>query len=243
MVEKNYEKLKLEIDSIEQSLQSKITRMKDILNNMSSDITIQLKTNTELSEKSKSLEKTVSELRNKKESLNDQMNALTNEVISLKNDFSIDETSLNELKEKNSNLKTEKTSLNQEQDKLINDIKGHTDKISDEKVKLQHAEGLYSEKVASIEKEVNETKILASNKGTEYKVLEKLVKDKYVTISYYDVCKVMTQSGVDDLDRLVLSSGVDRNAVIETLNDLHARGIVTFEDSSGKFTILKEFSV
>ena len=217
--------------------------MKDILANMSNEITSQEKQSVEISDKSKSIEKTVLELRNTKENLNDQTSTLMNELETLKGEFSQNESSLSEVKLKNSDLNSELGSLNLEQEKLINNIKQHTDNISDEKVKLQHAENSYSERVASIEKEVEETKIIAGNKGTEYKVLEKLVKDNYVTISYYDVCKVMTQSGVENLDRLVLASGVDKNAVIETLNDLHARGIVTFEDSSGKFTILKEFSV
>ena len=243
MVEKNYEKIKLEIDSVEQSVNNKITRMKDILSNMSSEIVSQEKKSAEISDQSKSLETVVLELRNNKENLNDQISTLTNEVEAIKNDFSHNESSLSEVKLKNSDLNSELGSLNLEQEKLINNIKKFTDDISNEKVKLQHAENTYSERVASIEKEVEETKVLTGNKGTEYKVLEKLVKDNYVTISYYDVCKVMTQSGVENLDRLVLASGVDKNAVIETLNDLHARGVVTFEDSSGNFTILKEFSV
>lgn len=243
MVEKNYEKIKLEIDSVEQSVNSKITRMKDILNNMSKEINNQMKISAEVSSQSNSLEKTVSELRNTKENLNDQMSVQSNDVDGLKNEFSKYESDVNELKLKNSDLNTELGSLNLEQEKLISNIKNHTETISNEKVKFQHAENSYTEKVASIEKEIEETSMIASNKGTEYKVLEKLVKDHYVSISFYDVCKVMTQPGVENLERLVLASGVDKNTVIETLNDLHARGIVTFEDNSGKFTILKEFSV
>ncbi len=58
---------------------------------------------------------------------------------------------IRDMKMKNSDLKTDLESLKQEQEKLIEDIKSHTEDISNEKVKFQHAEGTYSERVASIE--------------------------------------------------------------------------------------------
>jgi hypothetical protein len=48
---------------------------------------------------------------------------------------------------------------------------------------------------------------------------------------------------VDSLDKLVLSSRVDQNTVTETLTELHSRGVIAFDKSSGAIHILKDFEI
>ncbi len=239
----NYEKLKLEVQSIDSNLSDKISKMNSILEILEQDI----------SELMVDVEKS----RNSNKELGDKIISLKTEYENKEVEFETKRIELNKKKsgltaneEKISDLKHRKITLegdigNSERifNQLQSDIARKERALKELKDDLVTAESLYEHKVKVIEDEIEQVKLDTINKENQYKVLKIMLDDDYVRTNYYNVLKVVTQAGVDSLDKLQRASAVGKDEVRETLQVLHTKGVITYDPKSGKYSILKEFVV
>ncbi|MHA2029327.1 MAG: hypothetical protein ACW99A_14160 [Candidatus Kariarchaeaceae archaeon] len=243
MVEINFEKIKIEIQSIDQSCSENIQNLKTLVAEMNDGIKGEIKNKEELLQTQKNLELEVEELKTSKHKLEAEHESLSNFVIQLSSDSEQLEGQLSELKLNKTSVDNEARGKKSEFDVLSAEISDYERNTADENTKITHAQNSTMVQLEELESEINHVEQLLTIQYNYSRILKSLLKDNYINLPHFDVCKVITQQGVNNLDRLVMSSGVDKNTVLETLKELSVRGVLGFTPGTGDFEIIKKFEL
>ncbi|MHA2249462.1 MAG: hypothetical protein ACXAD7_03820 [Candidatus Kariarchaeaceae archaeon] len=243
MVETGFEKLKLEIQSIDKTLVDKLTKLTSGIDDINTEIsTLKVSLDT-INDKVASYRKNVQDQEAEQANLTKEHEELSR-IHEEKNGIqSKQQEGLAEQESSKVNLEGEISKSEGIAKELR--AKMETKEVEIKKVKkaLLNAENIYEERVASIEREIDGLTTKIESQTNQYKVLRKLIQDGYIKDPHYDVCKVLKQPGVDTIDKLVFSSGVDKNTVNTTLEELSTRGAITIDKSSNTFSLTKEFEI
>lgn len=243
LVEISFEKIKIEIQSLDQSYNERIKILNNILAETQESIKTDIAMRDEVLSSQKSLDQEIVELQSLKIKLTDDEKALTESVNKLRSDNEILTGQLTELSNSKLEVETQVNEQTKIADNLSANISDIETKIANVEVEITHAQNDSMNQTEQLEIEVNHVKQLLKIQNNYYKILKSLLKDNYISLPHFDVCKVITQQGVNNLDRLVMSSGVDKNTVTETLTELSVRGVLDFSKGSGDFSVIKEFTL
>jgi chromosome segregation ATPase len=243
LVEINFEKIKIEVQSIDQSNNESIQRLKTLISEMEQGIKSEVQNKNSLLQTQKDLEEEATKLQDNKHKFEAEVEALSKSVDVLKADTQKLDSELSELKLHQTSTDNEARSRKSEFDVLSAQISDIERNIADENAKITHAQNSTMTQLEELDSEIIHVKQLLAIQNNYSKILKSLLKDNYISLPHFDVCKVLTQQGVDSLDRLVMSSGVDRNTVVETLKELSVRGVLSFMPDSGNFEIIKQFEL
>ncbi len=243
MVETNFEKLKLEVQTIEKTLSGRVSKLNSSLTDIDSEISTMNVSLQTVKDKVASYRKNVQNMESELANLTREEEEVSRNLELKEGMNKQNEDDKIELNIKKTGLEADITKSESVQRELAKNIEEKEKSINVVKEALLNAEKLYEEKVASIENEINDLATEIQNKGNQYKVLRKLIQDNYIKDSQYDVCKVLKQPGVDTLDKVVLSSGVDKNTVSDTIKELISRGVIAFNEGTEVFTMTKDYDI
>ena len=243
MVITDLERIKLE----QQQLQS-ITQ--DLVKNASQILDELLTTVKAKHESTMQKEKEVQELKEKRRELESTNQAISSDIDSVQKsieqkDAEIEtaqkklrelEMKLDDLKKKEINVKQEVTFLTEQ----LQEMREKFEKVTSEK---QQEEEKHKQHVQSLvdEKERLEKK----NRKLEqrFKALLYLIKKQYVNPPEVNIIRTMVQSGVNNVNVLEKSTGLEKQIITKTLQNLNSRGLIEFNSASGEFKILKQFDI
>ncbi|MHA2503557.1 MAG: hypothetical protein ACXAE3_11885 [Candidatus Kariarchaeaceae archaeon] len=240
-MEDNYNKLKLELGSSKNALETalqELTRSLEILGTEVETMKVAMQTT---GDRVSSLEANIQtltaehvQLKQDHQRLKEQVEAKQKEVSSLNETLQEKQHTKNGLESDIANDERKLTELNSEITNLENVISSIRDK-------LLNAEDLRAQKVGVIEQEVSDLQSKIDSKTMQYKILKHFLDSGYVSDSHFDVIKVMKQPGLTTIDQLAMSSGVGRGTVQQTLSALSGKGIVSLEGE--KFTVIKDYQL
>lgn len=239
----NFNKLKLEVDSVEQNLVSKISKIKSLLVSIENEVN---SLNGEIDQTNLNIE----EVKVKNTASKTELDTLTAEKLKLERDLSekttlynTNETSISNLKGTKKDLDTKIYNETSKNEGFRKDIFTFDKEINELKQSLVDAEGLYQEKVKSIEDNIDSYKQKESLERDQYKILKVLFDEVYIKSLYYDVCRVLNQPGMNKVERLIQASGVSKDTVVKVLDDLDTKQIILYNTSEGEFTVIKDFEM
>ncbi len=239
----NFNKLKLEIDSVQQNLVSKIDKIKSLLGSVENEV------NTLTGEMDQTNLK-IEEMKVKNTASKTELDSLTAEKLELERNLSerttlynANETTISGLKDTKKDLDTKIYNETSKNEGLRKDIFTFDKETNELKQSLVDAEGLYQEKVKSIEDNINNYKQKEGLEKDQYKILKVLFGETYIKSLYYDVCKVLNQPGMNEVNRLIQASGVGKETVEKVLDELDTKKIIQYNVSEGEFTVLKDFEM
>ncbi len=238
MVKSNYDKLKLEIDSIDESSKKQIEKLKDYINRMDKGISNLIETHGKLADKKAEVDANHTQLDSTLKNLISEDENLTSKLKSLKEVYEANESKLSDLNHKLRTLDTEIGKEELRDKNLLQEISSLEMKIEEIKKELVNAEGLYEEKVKTIENEIKEIQMEKESKILQFKILKKLLEDGYIKSPYYETCKVLNQPGLTSVDQLIRASAVEPAKVRQTLEELANLGIV--EQDGTTYSIKKQ---
>ncbi|MCE7734084.1 MAG: hypothetical protein GPJ54_04340 [Candidatus Heimdallarchaeota archaeon] len=243
MVEISFEKIKIEIQSLDQSYNENIKILNNMLTEAQEVIKSEIANRDEALSSQKNMKQEISELLSLRSKLELEEKSLSESVASLKTENGTLEAHLTEGNSRKLEIDNKLKEETRIADSLASDISGLEANISDEDAKITHAQNDSMQQTEQLEIEVNHVKQLLAIQNNYSKILKSMLKDHSISLPHFDVCKVLTQQGVNNLDRLVMSSGVDKNTVTETLKELSGRGVIDYNLDSGEFTIIKAFEL
>lgn len=191
----------------------------------------------------KNMEQEIRELLSLKSKLETEEKSLSESVAALKTENKTLEVELSEGNSKKLEIENHLNEKTKIANGLVTNISDVELNITDEDAKITHAQNDTMQQVEQLDFEINHVKQLLEIQNNYSKILKSMLKDNSISLPHFDVCKVLTQQGVNNLDRLVMSSGVDKNTVTETLKELSVRGVLDYNLDSGDFTIIKEFEL
>ena len=133
-------------------------------------------------------------------------------------------------------LKVEISSLSD----LLTEYQEKFDIVSKEK---QQEEEKHQQHVQSLLDERNQ--IEKQNKMLEqkFKALQYLIKKQYVSPPEVNIIKTLTQSGVNNVNVLEKATGLEKQIITKTLQNLNSRGLIEFNSASGEFKVLKQLDI
>jgi len=243
MVQTNYEKLKLEIQSLEKLFSDKTNILDKLIITLESDINSIIDLGNK-SMKDIDLKKTsVTEMASKSHQLEIKSSQLNIDVKGQEEQVTSKGEKLNQIGEKLKGLETEVSSEEQRERSNKENLTNQEIQVSKISEELDNSEKIYNDKVKPA---LDEFDLLSKENQSlvmQYKILRKLIEEGYVKDPRYEILKVLRQPGVDTADKLALSSGVDKGTINETLKELDGRSIIQYEESSGKYTITLEFEL
>lgn len=243
MPKTNFEKLKLEVESIDSNLNEKIKRLKSTLGGIENEINELVVSSEKVRSSNSDLDTNISTLKSDLEKFTVEFEEKRIELNKLNNGYSSNEEKISDLKHKKITLEGEIGNSERQFNQLSTEVANKERTLKELKDELVNAESLYEHKVKTIEDDINVVKSETVSKENQYKVLKIMLEDDYVKTNYYNVLKVVTQPGVDSLDKLQRASAVGMDEVKQTLQGLHSKGVVNYDPKSGSYSILKEFSV
>jgi chromosome segregation ATPase len=242
-VKTNFNKLKLEIDSVEQNLVSKIDKIKSLLGSVENEV-------NSLTGEMDQTNLKIEEMKVKNTASKTELDTLTAEKLELERDLSektnlynSNETSISSLKDTKKDLDTKIYNETSKNEGFRKEIFNFEKEINELKQSLVDAEGLYQEKVKSIEDNIESYRQKESLEKDQYKILKVLFDEVYIKSLYYDVCKVLNQPGMNKIDRLIQASGVSKETVEKVLDDLDTKQIILYNTTEGEFSVLKDFTM
>ena len=235
--------MKLEIESIETSLMSKVEKLKNVLSTLDEAV------NT-ITDGVQGASTELNELKNTNSTFKSESNTLIEEASSLESKLKEKTDLITSNEEMISGIKQEKKEVDTQManaEKSREELKTKNYKIEKDietlRADLVGAETIYEEKVKSIEDEILSISNTKERERDQYKILKVLLEETYIKSPFYDVCKVINQAGMTSRDQLVRASAVDAKSVEVTLNELDTRGLIDYNVSEGTFSILKELKV
>lgn len=243
MPKNNFEKLKLEIQSIENTFNEKISKFKASMDGIDKEIESLIEENSSVQKESSEMMTKLGGLQGNLSSLESTASTLSQEVEQKESKYSNSEEEISELKHKKITLETEIAKAELKSNEFNANIRKIDSDLQEVKDALVNAESLYEEKVKSIETEISDYTQKTTNRENQFKILKVLLEDGYVRTNFYNVMKTIGQSGVDTLDKLQRASAVAMPDVKETLVALSQKGIIKYDSSSGSYSILKELNI
>lgn len=228
---------------MEQNLVSKISKIKSLLVSIENEVN---SLNGEIDQTNLNIE----EVKVKNTASKTELDTLTAEKLKLERDLSekttlynTNETSISNLKGTKKDLDTKIYNETSKNEGFRKDIFTFDKEINELKQSLVDAEGLYQEKVKSIEDNIDSYKQKESLERDQYKILKVLFDEVYIKSLYYDVCRVLNQPGMNKVERLIQASGVGKDTVVKVLDDLDTKQIILYNTSEGEFTVIKDFEM
>jgi len=165
-----------------------------------------------------------------------EKDGLEKEKEKLTSQISKNEADKSQLNAKVDELNTKFKEKSSELDTLKSNIKDIT-------LKIENSEKHLIDMKSQIESETSELEDFTMSADNQYKILQIFLKEGYIKDPRYDVIKVVNQPGIKNFDQLVMTSGVGRDVVKQTLKDFVALGKVEFDESNGIFTVLSKMDV
>ncbi|MCY3410579.1 MAG: hypothetical protein INQ03_02975 [Candidatus Heimdallarchaeota archaeon] len=221
----------------------KISKLKNSLEQIEGEITTLSTSVKDITEKDTELGTKVSNLQTTLKDLTEKGDTLTNDRDEKKKLYDDNEEKISDLKHTKMGLETEISKAELRLKELTTSIAQHETKLDGLKKDLVSAEDIYAQKVKTIEDEKNGVLEQTKNKEIQYKMLKLMLEEEYVKTNYYFVLKAMKQSGVNSLVKLKQASAVGGDEVTAVLKAMSARGVIDFDQASGKYTMKKEFII
>ncbi len=210
------------VKEIESGAKEQIEKLSAVLTNQEELVSSISNTETEITDlkaKIKAAEEEKSKLEESKSRLVTRNGELDNEIRSKE--------------EEKANLENDLAKTNQELETTNQQIKETSEQLV--VVEQEHGEkvGVHINEAQEIEERNKRLELKA-------KVLKHLFDTGYLVDPAYDILKRIGQPGIDDAKKLSLSANAQEGTVREILNELEKREVVSFDESSGKFTVLKK---
>lgn len=237
------EKLKLEIQSIEETVDKRIGKIKSKLDELFKDLSSLENNKNSISKIYEDNKSKNENLLNNNEKMKSEDNELKSRIESLNKEITENENTLNELTNQRNSLDTEFSNTEQLEKETSSSITELENKLSKIKSDLINSEKEYEEKVKSIENEIEETKTNVVTKENQFKILKMILNEGYIKDPVYDVCKVIKQKGINNLNQLIQSSAVSPDIVKQTLIAMNDLELVDYNQSSGNYTLLKDYEI
>lgn len=238
-----FQKIELDFSTLKDSFSSEVNNIEQHIKQSNAAVNSYLEEYTAQTVKKDDVTAKLIELKNQIGILDKQNTELKERIAALEKNKSELQKQTSEYETKQAELETEKSKLENNLSTLTGELTTLTDDISSATKDLLATEEEYKKQVGATEEKIKNLEAQRENEENQYKVLIQLFKEGYIKDPTYDVLKGLGQSGIDDHKKLALSANTQEGEVVNILKDLATHKIVSYDASSGKFTLLKELEL